>query len=65
MATDAYDQPLSVEVFDGEVVVRAATGPMAIALTPRAAAATAEQLAQAAERATAQVQGSQTGSLCD
>lgn len=47
-STRAYDKPLSVEVFDGEVVIRAENGPMGVSLTPSAAAQTAQQLAEAA-----------------
>jgi len=50
-ATNAYDQPLSVEVYEGEVVLRTGDGPFAVSLTPDAAAKTAEGLAEAAERA--------------
>ena len=50
-ATNAYEQPLSVEVWDGEVVLRAEAGPFAVSLTPDAAARTAEELAEAAQRA--------------
>ena len=46
-----YDKPLAVEVVDGEVVLRALDGPLGISLPPGAAAATAVQLAAAAERA--------------
>jgi hypothetical protein len=46
-----YDKPLTVEVVEGEVVVRARDGPLGISLTPRAAAETAVRLAAAAERA--------------
>lgn len=49
--TQAYDKALSVEVYDGEVVLRTNDGPMAVSLTPRAAAETAEQLAKAASLA--------------
>jgi hypothetical protein len=44
----ACDQPLDVDPFEGEVVI---TGPghVAIALTPSAAAQTAERLAAAVE----------------
>lgn len=55
-----YDKPLTVEVVDGEVVVRALDGPVGISLTPGAAAATAVQLAWAAERARIR-QAPQTG----
>ena len=47
----AYDKPLTVEVVDGEVVVRAVDGPLGISLTPQAAAETALHLAEAAEQA--------------
>jgi hypothetical protein len=46
-----YDKPLTVEVVDGEVVVRALDGPVGISLTPEAAAGTAVRLAAAAEQA--------------
>ena len=46
-----YDKPLTVEVVDGEVVIRALDGPLGISLTAGAAAETAVQLAMAAERA--------------
>jgi hypothetical protein len=60
--TKAYEKPLSIEVVDGEVVVRSPDGPTAISLTPAAAAETAGRLAEAAERA-AQPQASQVASL--
>jgi len=47
--TEAYAQPLSVEVCEGEVVLRAANGPFSVSLTAAAAAKTAEGLAQAAK----------------
>jgi hypothetical protein len=46
-----YESPLTVEVVDGEVVVRTLDGPVGISLTPHAAAETAGRLAEAAERA--------------
>lgn len=46
-----YAEPLSVEVFDGEVVVRSTNGPLGISLTPGAAAETAARLAEAAAQA--------------
>jgi hypothetical protein len=49
--TQAYDKALSVEVYDGEVVLRTSDGPMAVSLTPRAAAETADELAKAAKLA--------------
>lgn len=49
--TQAYDKALSVEVYDGEVVLRTNDGPTAVSLTARAAAETAKALAQAAELA--------------
>lgn len=57
--TAASDIGLSVEVFDGEVVVRALDRSMGVSLTPRAAAETAEHLAKAAASA-AEHQASQT-----
>lgn len=60
----AYDKALSVEVFDGEVVLRSLDGPMGVSLTPRAAAETASELAKAAELA-AEHQASQTSSVRD
>jgi hypothetical protein len=61
--TRAYDTPLRVEVFDGEVVIRAVEGPMSVALTPKAAAETAKALRRAAEEAAAHA--SQTEMLRD
>ncbi|MCR5876871.1 hypothetical protein LRS10_23570 [Phenylobacterium sp. J426] len=61
--TRAYDKPLEVEVVDGEVVVRATDGPMGISLTPDAAAATAQELARAADLAADHA--SQTGAFRD
>ena len=49
--TKAYEQPLAVEVCDGEVVLRTEDGPFAVSLTANAAALTARELAGAAERA--------------
>jgi hypothetical protein len=57
--TKAYEHPLSVEVCEGEVVLRSDEGPFAVALTADAAAQTAEQLAKAA-RAARGGQASQT-----
>lgn len=45
-----YDNPMTVQVVDGEVVALGPDG-MAIALTPKAARASGERLIQAAERA--------------
>lgn len=44
----AYDRALEVEVYDGEVVLRAIDGPTGVSLTPRAAAETAAKLTKAA-----------------
>ena len=49
--TQAYDKALLVEVYEGEVVLRALDGPMGVSLTPRAAAETAKALAKAAQEA--------------
>lgn len=49
--TRAYEKALCVEVFDGEVVLRADEGPTGVSLTPEAAAETAKQLARAAAEA--------------
>jgi len=46
---NAYDKPLSVEVYDGEVVLSATDGPFSVSLTALAAAKTAENLAKAAK----------------
>ena len=54
-ARSAYDQPLEVDTQEGEVVI-VGPGPAAIALTPQAAAASAERLAAAARQAAAMVQ---------
>lgn len=48
VGTAAYEKPLSVEVYDGEVVLRSTEGPFSASLTPAAAAKTAEDLAEAA-----------------
>lgn len=47
---DAYDKPLDIETHDGDVVI---TGPGAtsVALTAKAAAASADRLAEAAKAA--------------
>jgi hypothetical protein len=45
------DKALTVEVVDGEVVLRAVDGPLGVSLTPSAAAETAALLAEAASRA--------------
>lgn len=47
---EAYEEPLGVEAFDGEVVI---TGPgrVGVSLTASAAAQTAQRLAAAAEAA--------------
>lgn len=63
-ATSAYDRPLAIEVFDGEVVLRSPEGPFGVSLTAAAAAKTAEDLAVAARQALAD-QESQTGGLRD
>lgn len=47
--TSAYEKPLSVEVFDGEVVLSTTEGPFSASLTAAAAAKTAEDLAKAAK----------------
>ena len=49
--TRAYEQPLAVEVCDGEVVLRSEDGPFAVSLTANAAGLTARDLAAAAEHA--------------
>lgn len=49
--TNAYEKPLSVEVFDGEVVLSTPEGPFSASLTAAAAAETAEHLAAAARAA--------------
>jgi hypothetical protein len=51
VSTTAYQKPLSVEVYDGEVVLRSTEGPFSAALTPAAAAKTAADLAEAARTA--------------
>lgn len=51
--TTAYEKPLSVEVYDGEVVIRSTEGPFGVSLTASAAASTAKALASAAEAAMA------------
>ena len=58
-ATYAHNTPLSVEVVEGEVVIRSLDGPVGVSLTPEAAKETAKQLAVAADQA------SQTASMCD
>jgi hypothetical protein len=45
-----YDQPLDVDVYEGEVVIFG-PGPAGIALTANAAAETAARLTEAARRA--------------
>lgn len=60
----AYDRALSVEVYEGEVVIRSFDGPIGVSLTPQAAAETAAELAKAAELA-AEHQASQTSSVRD
>lgn len=60
----AYQKPFSVEVYDGEIVVRSTEGPFSAALTPAAAAKTAEDLAAAAKTALDR-QASQEGSARD
>ena len=49
--TNAYEKPLSVEVYEGEVVLRTTEGPFSASLTAAAAAQTAEDLAKAAKLA--------------
>lgn len=49
--TNAYEKPLSVEVYDGEVVLRTTEGPFSASLTAAAAAKTAQDLAEAAKAA--------------
>jgi len=51
--TNAYEKPLSVEVVDGEVVLRSSEGPLSASLTAEAAAKTAQDLAEAAKTALA------------
>jgi hypothetical protein len=46
--TRAYDEPLTVEVFEGEIVLRASSGPFGVSLTASAALQTAERLGEAA-----------------
>lgn len=48
---NAYEKPLLVEVFQGEVVISTSEGPFSASLTPGAAAKTAEILAEAAKSA--------------
>jgi len=48
---EAYAEPLSVEVCEGEVVLRAVNGPFSVSLTAAAAAKTAKGLAKAAKAA--------------
>lgn len=48
---NAYEKPLLVEVFQGEVVISTSEGPFSASLTPVAAARTAEILAEAAKSA--------------
>lgn len=50
----AYDQPLDVDVLEGEVVLRSAAGALSVALTPSAALETARRLERAAEQAGSQ-----------
>lgn len=52
-STQAYEKPLSVEVYDGEVVISSTEGPFSVSLTAAAAARTAESLRQAAKAALA------------
>jgi hypothetical protein len=49
--TNAYEKPLSVEVYEGEVVLRTSEGPFCASLTAEAAAKTAQDLAEAARAA--------------
>ena len=62
--TNAYEKPLSVEVYDGEVVLRTSEGPFSASLTAEAAAKTAENLAEAAREAL-RYQASQAGAARD
>lgn len=55
MARSAYDQPLEIDTHDGEVVI-VGPGATAVALTPQAAAVSAERLAAAAKKAAAMAQ---------
>ena len=45
-----YEQPLDIDIHDGEVVILG-PGPLGVALTAEAAAQTARRLAEAAGRA--------------
>jgi len=46
--SDAYREPLRVEVFEDFVVIAAPEGPAIIALTPEAALESAERISEAA-----------------
>ena len=48
MDTDALDEPLDVEICDGEVVLIAPGRPFGLSLTGRAALTTGEALSKAA-----------------
>ena len=60
----AFDEPLTVQVTEGEVVI---TGPgsVAVSLTPSAAAESAKVLARAAEQALRPRQASHTSASED
>lgn len=49
MDTEALDEPLSVEICDGEVVLIAPGRPFGVSLTGRAALRTGEALSEAAK----------------
>lgn len=51
MALSAYDEPLDVEICEGEVVVTAPRGAVAVSLTVEAAAETARRLEEAVRQA--------------
>lgn len=53
VSTNTYEKALSVQVYDGEVVLSTPEGPFSASLTPAAAARTAEVLAEAAKSALA------------
>lgn len=48
MNTEAFDEPLSVEMCDGEVVLTARGRPFGVSLTGHAALRTGEALSEAA-----------------
>jgi hypothetical protein len=50
----AYSEPLHVEAFAGEVVIRDSHGPTGLSLTPKAAMETARLLTEAAQAASIQ-----------